>query len=72
MDNGKEILNSLKQIEIKQAVTHEKLRSVTERLNKNDKEYEDIEKRVDNHDKIVGGIIIAITILSAMFKFKII
>ena len=71
MDNGKEILDTLKQIEIKQAVTHEKLTTVNTRLNKSDAELESIEKRVDKHDVYVGGVIIAIAILGALVRFKI-
>lgn len=68
---GDKILEKLGQIEIKQAVTHEKLTTVTDRLNKGDKEYNELEKRVDKHDVVVGGVVIAMTILGALVKFKI-
>ena len=79
MDNSDKILEGIKQIEITQAVTHEKLKNIYDRLDRTNKrldtantQFEDIEKRVDMHDKIVGAIAIAFTILLALVKFKII
>ena len=79
MDNSDKILEGIKQIEITQAVTHEKLKNIYDRLDRTNKrldvanlEYEKIEKRVDQHDKIVGAIAIAFSILLVLVKFKII
>lgn len=72
------ILEGLKSIEITQAVTNEKLRSIYERLDTTNRrldhantEFEKIEKRVDLHDKVVGGVVIAFGILTTLIKFKI-
>ena len=72
MDNGKEILDKLSQIQIKQAVTHTKLDAMEVRVKKVEKEADDVDKRVDKHDIYVGGVVIAIAILGALVKYKLI
>lgn len=73
------IMEKLHKAEIDRAVTHEKLNTITSRLNEAAKEFKDLEgnvsdldKRIDKHDKIVGGICIAFAILTALIKLKII
>ena len=79
MNTEDKILVGIKQIEITQAVTHEKLSNIYERLDRTNKRldsandsYEKIEKRVDRHDKIVGAIVIAVTILVTLVRLKLI
>lgn len=79
MDNYEKILDGIKKIEISQAVTHEKLGTMKDRINDSsvrldifEKRITMIDKRIDRHDKIVGAIVIAVSILATLFKFKII
>lgn len=79
MNTEDKILEGIKQIEITQAVTHEKLSNIYERLDRTNKrldnansDYEKIEKRMDRHDKIVGGVVIAVAILVTLVRLKLI
>ena len=79
MNAEDKILEGLKNIEITQAVTNEKLKSIYDRLHRTNErldhanmEFEKIEKRVDFHDKIVGAIVIVVGILGVLIKFKLI
>ena len=73
------LLESMKKIEISQAVLYEKLTQMDHRLDRTNKrldhaniEFVEITKRVDRLDKIAGAIVIAIAMLGALIKFKII
>ena len=81
MDDKKydKILEGITKIEISQAVTHEKLTNMDNRLDRTNKRldhandaFEKIEKRVDFHDKVVGAIVLAVAILGVLVKYKII
>lgn len=73
------LIEAIKNIEISQAVLYEKLTQMDHRLDRTNKrldvansEFEDIKKRVDRHDKIVGALVIVVAILGTMLKFKLI
>lgn len=81
MDNKRidKILEGLKNIEISQAVLYEKLTQMDHRLDRTNKrldhaneEFEEIKKRVDRHDKIVGGMAFAFAVVTTLIKMKII
>ena len=72
MDNAEKILEKLQTIEIAQAVTNEKLSNMNTQLSTTSDSLDSIEKRVDTHDKMVAGVIIAVTILGLLVKFKLI
>ena len=81
MENEKyeKIMKGIKGLEIGQAVVNEKLnhvnanqKSTNSRLDLTNENYDKLEKRVDNHDKLVGAISIAFVILGTMLKFKLI
>ncbi len=72
------ILEGIKQIEINQAVTNEKIsnmnvhvKSTNKRLDGANDAYEKLEKRVDIHDKVVGAVTLTFGILIALLKFKV-
>lgn len=73
------LLDAIKNVEISQAVLYEKLTQMDHRLDRTNKrldmansEFEEIKKRVDRHDKIVGAIVIVVAILGTALKFKLI
>jgi len=72
MDNQEKIIDKLQKIEIAIAVTHEKISNLSKLEGANKETLEKIESRVDRHDKIVGAIAIAVSILAVLVKFKII
>lgn len=71
MENGK-VFDKLQKIEVAQAVIIEKLSTLAEEVHKDNMEYTTIKKRVDNHDKIVGAIVLVVTMLGTLVKFKLI
>ncbi len=72
MDKIDKVLDKLQKIEIAMAVTHERLDNMKVAVEQYDEELEKLGKKVEVHDKIVGGIIIAVSILATMVKFKLI
>ena len=72
MNTEDRILDKLQKIEISIAVTHEKLSTITKRLDNASNELVAIEKRVDRHDKMVGAVIMAVAILAVLVRFKLI
>ncbi len=81
MDDQKyeRIMEGIKGLEIGQSVVNEKLNhlntsqvSTNSRLDETNDNYDKLEKRVDKHDRVVGGISLAFLILGAMLKYKII
>jgi len=79
-NNLDKILDKLNKIEISIAVLYEKLNQVSKRLDHASDEFtgleariiiktDEMKQRIDRHDKIVGAIVIAASILVALVKF---
>lgn len=65
------IIKGLQRIEIQQAVTNTKLENLEEKQEETKLNTQKLDKRVDNHDKIVGAIALSVAILGALVRFKI-
>ncbi len=79
-NNNKEVLETLKKIEISIAVMYEKLNQMSLRLDNANNEFkelkDDLDKRCDQvehkvqlHERIVGAVVIASSIIVALVKF---
>jgi len=71
------IMDGIKNLEIGQAVTNEKmdnmgkyLKKTNSRLDHANDVYEKLEKRVDVHDKVVGAVSLAVLILGTLIRYK--
>jgi len=66
------IFEKLQSIEIANAVTHEKLTTMSSNMVEEKKTLKTIEGRVDVHDKIVGALVIVVAIFGTLLKLKMI
>lgn len=71
-DNFKEVVEKLQEIQISNAVTHEKLEQANLKLMELSVELHKQRSRIDKHDKIAGAMVIAVAMLGALVKFKVI
>ena len=77
MEKIDKVLEELQAFKINQAVTHERVKEIKKDLEHGEVSFEkirtelsDVNDRIDFHDKVVGGVVIAMTILGTLVKFK--